>query len=241
MVAAAILYPYIKDNPSFHIIYTTILHHHTGAVMTDLTVETTPEWYRPALNQLQGKHPASFTPAPQGKDHATLPLCLHYLLPSKWFLPYYLHDSALHLSGHCHTRLHSPLKTVLGKIRDWYQAYCTTYKMHAITTCHGGTGHPLDRGLDVLTEDPEHSDIDNDSTHSLDVTVAFRGPETVGHPEDPVYNDQERLTVLTREIINLHQRVAAGEGQPVETLDCIQHELQSLLIAIHHPQPPAPA
>ena len=36
-------------------------------------------------------------------------------------------------------------------------------------------------------------------------------------------------------------RVAAAEGQPAETLDHIQHELQNLLIAIHQPQPPAPA
>ena len=42
-----------------------------------------------------------------------------------------------------------------------------------MATCHGGTGCPLDRGLDILTEDPEHADIDNDSTHSLDATVAL--------------------------------------------------------------------
>ena len=59
-------------------------------------------------------------------------------------------------------------------------------------------------------------------------------------PEDPAYNDQDRLEVLTREINDLHQRVAA-EGQLVETWDHIQHELQNLSIAIHHPQPPAPA
>ena len=93
----------------------------------------------------------------------------------------------------------------------------------------------------ILTEDPEHADIDNDSTHSLDATVALGGPETAGHPEDPVYNNQGRLKALTREINNLCQRVAAGEGQPAETLDCIQCELQNLLIAIHQPQPPAPA
>ena len=31
-------------------------------------------------------------------------------------------------------------KTVLGKIRDWYQAFCTTYKTHAMATQHGGAG-----------------------------------------------------------------------------------------------------
>ena len=93
--------------------------------------------------------------------------------------------------------------------------------MHAMATHHKGTGCPLDRGSDILTEDPEHIDIDNDSTNSLDATVALGGPEAGGHPENWIYNDEDKLTVLTREINDLHQRVTAGEGQPVETLDCI--------------------
>ena len=43
---------------------------------------------------------------------------------------------------------------------------------------------PLERGLDILTKDPEHTDLNNDSTHSLDATVALGGPKAVGHPED---------------------------------------------------------
>ena len=108
-----------------------------------------------------------------------------------------------------------------------------------MATGHGGAGCPLDRGLHILTEDPEHADID--ITHSSDATITLGGPEAVGHPEDPVYNNEDRLTTLTREINDLHQRVAAGEGQPAETLDHIQHELQNLSIAIHQLQPPAPA
>ena len=153
----------------------------------------------------------------------------------------YIHSclvSTPHMSA-CHsTRLHSPLKTVLEKIGDWYQAYCTTYKMHTMTTHHGGAGCPLDRGLDILAEDPEHIGIDNDSTHSSDATVALGGPEAVRHPEDPVYDNQDRLTAFKKEIC---QRAAAGEGQPVETLNFIQCELQNLSIAIHQPHPPTPA
>ena len=78
------------------------------------------------------------------------------------------------------------------------------YKTHAMTTCHRGAGHPLDRGLDILTEDTEHADINNDSTHGSDVTVAPGDPEAVGHFEDPAYNKQDRLTALTREINDLH-------------------------------------
>ena len=62
------------------------------------------------------------------------------------------------MSAHHNTRSHSPLKTGLGKNGDWYQAYCTTYKTHAMATLHRGAGHPLDRGLDILTEDPEHAE-----------------------------------------------------------------------------------
>ena len=81
--------------------------------------------------------------------------------------------------------------------------------------------------------------MDNDSTHISYATVVQGGPEAAGHPEDPVYDNQDRLTALMREINNLHQRVAIGEGQPAETLDHIQHELQNLSIAIHLPHPPA--
>ena len=64
---------------------------------------------------------------------------------------------------------------MLGKIGDRYQAYFTTYKTHAMVTHHGGKGHTLDRGTDILTEDPEYVDINNESTHSLDATVALEG------------------------------------------------------------------
>ena len=87
----------------------------------------------------------------------------------------------------------------------------------------------------------EHADIDTESTHSSDATVVLGGPEAVGHPKDPVYGNQDRLTALTREINDLCERVAAGEGQPAETLDCIQCELQNLLVAIHQPHTTAPA
>ena len=45
--------------------------------------------------------------------------------------------------------------------------------MHAIATYHGVTGCPLDKGMDIHAEDPEHTDIDNESTHSSNTTVAL--------------------------------------------------------------------
>ena len=52
------------------------------------------------------------------------------------------------MSGHCsknNKQMQSPLKTMLGKIGDRCQAYCATYKTHAMATCHEGAGHPVDR------------------------------------------------------------------------------------------------
>ena len=100
--------------------------------------------------------------------------------------------------------------------------------MHIMATHQRGAGCPLDRCLDMLTEDPEHTTINNESTHSLDGKVALGGPEAVGYPQDPVYSNQDTLTALMREIKNLHQWVAAGEWQPAETLDCIVWTSKSL-------------
>ena len=53
------------------------------------------------------------------------------------------------MSAHCSHRSHSLLKTVFGKIGDTYQAYCHTYKTHAMATCHGGPGQPSDKDIDA--------------------------------------------------------------------------------------------
>ena len=129
---------------------------------------------------------------------------------------------------------------MLRKIIDRYKAYCTSYKTHAIVTHHGDAGCLLDRGINLHVEDTEPADIDNESTHRSDTTVALGGPETEGHLIDPVYNNHDKLAVLMREINDLHQLVQAGEQQPAETLDCIECELQNLLIALHPPPPPTP-
>ena len=203
--------------------------------MRDPTVESAPEQY----DQHSANHKGSIQwVSCQHHKGKTVTHC-HYA-----YISYCLvidPENTPHMSAHHNTRSCSPLKTVLGKIRDQYQAYCTTYKTHAMATCNRGAGCLLDRGLDILTEDTEHTDINNSSTHSSDITVVLGDPDAVGHTEDPTCDSQDRLTTLTREINDLHQRVAMEEGQPTETLDHIQQELQNLSIAIHQPQPPAPA
>ena len=138
-----------------------------------------------------------------------------------------------------------PLKTVLRKIGDRYQTYCAAYKMHAMATHQGGAGHPIDRDINLHIEDTETTGLDNDneSTSGSDITIALGGPEAEGHPDDLIPNNQAKLTAIIREINDLHQWVEAGEGQPAESLDCIEWELQNLSLTLQ-PQPsstPTPA
>ena len=78
-----------------------------------------------------------------------------------------------------------------------------------MATCHGGAGCPLD--ISINLEDPEATDIDNESTHSSDATAVLGGPEADSHPKDPVYSNHNKLMALMREINDLHQQVEAGE------------------------------
>ena len=116
-----------------------------------------------------------------------------------------------------------------------------------MATCHGGTGHPVDRDIDLHVEDMEGintgPDNDNENTSGSDTTIAFGGSEADSHPSKLIPSNQAKLTALTREIHNLHQWVEAGEGQPAEGLDCIEWELQNLSLTLQ-PQPasiPIPA
>ena len=78
------------------------------------------------------------------------------------------------MTGHhnrSNDRVHSPLKTLLGKLGDKYQSYCTTFKTHVMTTYHRGAGHTgKDTDLDSHIEDTRGIDIgpnkNNESTNS---------------------------------------------------------------------------
>ena len=99
---------------------------------------------------------------------------------------------------------------MLRRLRDKYQTYCATYKTHAMTMCHGGTGHTgKDGNLTSHVEDTRGIDIgpdnDNESTNSSDTILAFGGSEADGHLSDLLPRNQENLPVLTREINSLQQ------------------------------------
>ena len=68
------------------------------------------------------------------------------------------------MSACCSLRLHSPLKIVFGKLVDTHQAYCNTYKTHAMATHHGGLGQPLGRDIDITGEVHETTDTDTENT-----------------------------------------------------------------------------
>ena len=79
------------------------------------------------------------------------------------------------MSAHHTTRMHSPFKTMLGKIGDKYQAYCTMYKTHTMATHHRCAGSSLYRDINLNVEDSETTGIDNDneSTHGSDAIAAL--------------------------------------------------------------------
>ena len=74
-----------------------------------------------------------------------------------------------------------------------------------MTTHHGGVGQAgKDRDLDSHVEDTRNID-DNESTNSLETTIAFGGSETDGCLGDPLPNSQVDLNILTRDIHSLLQ------------------------------------
>ena len=77
-----------------------------------------------------------------------------------------------------------------------------------MTTCHRGIGHTSeDRDLNSHIEDTRGTDKgpsnDNESTNSLDTTLAFGGSEVDGHLGNLLPNSQVNLTILMREINSL--------------------------------------
>ena len=71
------------------------------------------------------------------------------------------------MSAHHSLGSYSPLKTIFGKVGDTNQAYCNTYKTHAMATHHGGWGQPLDRDIDVTREVHKAADTDVEETQDF--------------------------------------------------------------------------
>ena len=88
------------------------------------------------------------------------------------------------------------------------------YKTHTMATCHRGSGHPLDRDINLHVEESKTTGLDNDneSTSGSDTTVALGGSEIEGYHSDIIHSNQAKLTALMREINDLCQWVEAREG-----------------------------
>ena len=70
-------------------------------------------------------------------------------------------------------------------------------------------------------------------------TQDFHSVET-DHFEDLEQNNPMKLVALTREVDDLYQQVQAGDGQPMETVNHIECELQRLSISLKPPAPTDP-
>ena len=105
---------------------------------------------------------------------------------------------------------------VSEKICNTYQAYCHTYKPHAIATCHGGPAQPTDRDI------PAHKTTDTNTEQAQELHQVNGNDFKVSEPNNPA-----RLTLITRELDDLWQCVPAGEGQPMEALHHIECKLKN--------------
>ena len=89
-----------------------------------------------------------------------------------------------------------------------------------MSTHHRGSGQPLDRDAT-----PTGKDTDVNILHNYH-------HEDKDDFENIEQENNANLAALTRELDDLCHRVKSGEGQPVEALHCIEHELQRLSIAL---------
>ena len=97
-----------------------------------------------------------------------------------------------------------------------------------MATCHGGAGQPLGRDDTLHGKDTE-AHILHDYDHEDTGDIGTIGQE-----------HHTNLAHLTWELDDLCHRVQAGEGKPTEALNCIEHELKRLSIALHPSALPGP-
>ena len=89
--------------------------------------------------------------------------------------------------------------------------------------------------IDTEVTRETHKTTDTDIENTQD----FHPVET-DHFVDLQHNNPVKLTAFTSEVDDLCQRVQAGEGQPTETLNCIEYKLQRLSISLNPPAPTEP-
>ena len=83
-----------------------------------------------------------------------------------------------------------------------------------MTTHHRGTGQPLERDP---TPHEEDTNILSEYHH-----------EDMGNFENMEHENHTTLKALTRELDHLQHKVDTVEGQPMEAINCLEHELRRL-------------
>ena len=106
------------------------------------------------------------------------------------------------MSAHHNLRSHHPLKTMLNRQGDTYQAYCNTYKTHTMATHHRGSGQPMDRDA---TPNGKDTDVNIPHNYHHEDTDDFENIEQENHTN---------LAALTRELDDLHHRVQLEKANP---------------------------
>ena len=95
-----------------------------------------------------------------------------------------------------------------------------------MATHYGGAGQPLDRNIT-----PHGQDIDIPNNYHHEDMDNFENAEQEIHPN---------LKTLTQDLDDLCHRVEAGEGQPMEAINGIEHVLHRLSLVLCSSAPPEP-
>ena len=94
-----------------------------------------------------------------------------------------------------------------------------------MATHHGCAGQPSDRDPNLPEQD---TDIPSNHLENID---NFKNVEHENHTT---------LKALTRNLDSLQRRVENAEGQPMETIHCLEHELHRLSLTLQPSAPPEP-
>ena len=129
------------------------------------------------------------------------------------------------MSAHHNFWMHSPLKKVLHKLEDPYNAYINSYKIHGMSTCYGGTSKPSEKD-----SDPQENNI----------TIHDEYQEDINYFENIEPDHHERLRDLTHEIDHLWQKVEANESEPMDGISHLEYKLNRLALTLHPSTLPEP-
>ena len=125
--------------------------------------------------------------------------------------------------AHQRLQTHSPIKELLDKLGNSYQAHINFHKTHAMATCYGGIG-------DTSVNNPESHDMDSDSQDNYQ--------EDVNDLENIEPNHPTGLKHLTHEIEQLRQAIKDNDNDPIDAINHLEQKLNQLAIMLCPPMEP---